>query len=228
MPLDSNEYSTSISLFIRLSGFLFFLFGLLAVIFRIIQFFILGDPPLEILVLDPGFLYLQGIPSLIAAVFFLSGATALYLVQARQSGRLGLIVYFVSFSALVVSSGAMWTYAFTAPVLAREAPQVLTSANSGIIRAVLGSMALGQIGWLLLLLVSLRATIIPRWALWVAILSIALVVVLTPFAQTQFMRLIYNVLLGAGPLAIGFVVWRIHPGTPLLASADDVSTTAPS
>jgi hypothetical protein len=109
---------------------------------------------------------------------------------------------------MVLSSGAMWTYAFTAPVLAREAPYLLTSASSGIIKAVIGSMALGQVGWLLLTIVSLRARVIPRWAVLVAIFSILLVVVMTPFAQTQLLRFIYNVLLGAGPLAIGYVLWR--------------------
>ena len=200
--------SISIHRLIRISGFLFFLFGLLAVIFRILQFFVLGDPPLELLVLDRRFLYFQGIPSLFAAIFFLLGASALYLRQADQLGRLGLVVYFLAFSALVISSGAMWTYTFTAPHLAREAPNVLTSADSGVIQAVLGSMILGQIGWLMLLLISLRGRTVPRWSLIVAILSIFLVVVLTPFTQTQFMRLVFNVLLGAGPLVVGFVLWR--------------------
>jgi hypothetical protein len=151
---------------------------------------------------------MQGIPSLVAAIFFLSGSTALYLRQADQLGRVGLVIYFITFSALVISSGAMWTYAFTAPVLARDAPLLLTSASSGIIRAVLGSLALGQFGWLLLAVVSLKARVVPRWALLVAIFSIVLVIIMTPFAQTPFLRLIYNVVLGVGPLVVGYVLWR--------------------
>ena len=69
-------YSKSIERFIRVSGLLFFLFGLLAVILRITQFTILGDPPLEEIVLTREFLALQGIPSLLAGVFFLLGTTA--------------------------------------------------------------------------------------------------------------------------------------------------------
>jgi hypothetical protein len=83
IPLEAPPEQNSTTQFIRASGFLFFLFGLLAVVLRIIQFFVLGDPPLE-----------------------------------------------------------------------------------------------------------------------------ELVVIMTPFAQTQLLRLIYNVLLGAGPLAIGYVLWR--------------------
>jgi hypothetical protein len=206
--MNVSPHQNSINQFMRFSGFLFFLFGLIAVAFRIIQFFILGDPPLEELVLTKSFMILQGIPSLLAAIFFLSGASALYLRQADRHGLFGLVTYFLAFSAMVLSSGAMWTYAFTAPVLAREAPYLLTSASSGIIKAVIGSMALGQVGWLLLTIVSLRARVIPRWAVLVAIFSILLVVVMTPFAQTQLLRFIYNVLLGAGPLAIGYVLWR--------------------
>ena len=194
--------------FIRVSGFTFFLFSLLAVLMRIIQFILLGDPPLEELVLRKEFLLLQGIPSLLAAVFFLSGSTALYLRQADEAGQAGLVVYFVAFAALVVSAGAMWTYAFTAPVLAREAPELLTSPTSGIIRSVVGSVALGQAGWLVLALVSLKAGGVPRWASLVAVASIVLAMVMIPFAQTQLTRFIFNVLLAAGPLAMGYVLWQ--------------------
>jgi hypothetical protein len=206
--LEPPQEHRSTNRFIRVSGFLFFLFGLLAVVLRIIQFLVLGDPPLQELALSKGFLILQGIPSLLAAIFFLSGCNALHLRQADRVGLAGLVAYLLAFSAMVLSAGAMWTYAVTAPFLAREAPELLTSASSGIIRAVLASMALGQVGWLLLALVSLRAKVIPQWALLLAVGSIALVLVLTPFAQTQLLRLIYNVLVGAGPLAVGYVLWR--------------------
>jgi hypothetical protein len=194
--------------FIRVSGFLFFLFGLLSILFRAIQFLILGDPPLAILALDHRFIYLQGIPSLFAAIFFLSGATALYLRQANRTGRLGLFVYFAAFTGLVISTGAMWTYAFTAPELARNAPQLLSSSTSAIIRAVMGSLVVGQLGWLMLLVVSLKGRVVPRWALVLAILSIILVVIATPYVQSQVHRLLYNVLLGIGPLVVGYVLWR--------------------
>jgi hypothetical protein len=141
--LEASLQRDSIERFIRLSGFLLLLFGVLAVLLRIIQFFLLGDPLLEELVITPAFLITQGIPSLVAAIFFLLGASALYLRQANRMGMAGLITFSFAFSALTISSGAMWTYAFTAPVLAREAPYLLTSATSGIVRAVLASMFLG-------------------------------------------------------------------------------------
>ena len=46
--------------------------------------------------------------------------------------------------------------------------------------------------------------------IWVSVSSIILVVVMTPFAQTQLLRLIYNILLGVGPLSIGYVLWRYN------------------
>jgi hypothetical protein len=198
----------SIERFIHVSGFLFLLFGVMAVVFRIVQFFVLGDPPLEQLVLTRPFLALQGIPSLVVAVFYLLGASALYLRIADRTGWVGLVVYYVAFSAMAISTGAMWTYTFTAPALAREAPFLLTSSTSGIVRAVVASLFLGQVGWLLMAVIALWAKEIPQWASLVAVGSIVLVVLMTPFAQTQLLRLIYNVLLGAGPLAIGFVLWK--------------------
>ena len=162
--MQPSRLHESFQRFIRVNGFLFFLFGLAAIVFRIVQFFILGDPPLEILVLRKEFLVFQGLPSLVVAIFFLLGSTALYLRQADQLGMLGLVIYILSFSALVVSSGTMWTYAFTAPVLAREVPDLLTSPSSEIIQAVIASMALGQIGWLFLVLVSFKTRKVPRWS----------------------------------------------------------------
>jgi hypothetical protein len=193
---------------IRFGGFLFFLFGLLAIILRLTQFVLLGDPPMEMLVISKPFLWLQGIPSLLAAVFFVVGVSSLYLRQARKVGTSGLVIYLISVSLLIISSGAMWTYTFTAPVLAREAPSLLTSSSSAIVVATLGSMVLGQVGWLLMAIQAYMANVIPRWAAIIALVGIALVVVLTPFAQTQLLRLIYNLLLGIGPVVIGFVLWR--------------------
>ena len=206
--MNPGKDRSAINRYTKVGGILLFGFGLAAVLMRIVQFFILGDPPLEELVQTNTFFYLQGIPSLVMAVLFLIGATALYLYQAHELGWIGLIIYLIAFFALVLSSGAMWTYAFSAPDLAREAPQLLTSPYSGIIQAVIVSMALGQIGWLLLILVSFKTKLISHWALWIAILSIVLVGGLAPFAHTQLLRLIYNILLGVGPLMIGYALWK--------------------
>ncbi len=53
----SNLRSASVR-FVRVSGLFFFLFGLLAVILRLVQFLVLGGPPLEELALEGGFLAL--------------------------------------------------------------------------------------------------------------------------------------------------------------------------
>ena len=66
--METNTHLDATERFIRLSGFLFLLFGVMAVVFRIIQFLILGDPPLEELVVTQSFLILQGIPSLAVAI----------------------------------------------------------------------------------------------------------------------------------------------------------------
>ena len=73
--MQPKKDQEAIQRFFQVSGFLFFLFGIAAILFRIVQFIILGDPPLEILVLRKEFLALQGIPSLVVAIFFLLGST---------------------------------------------------------------------------------------------------------------------------------------------------------
>jgi hypothetical protein len=69
-------------------------------------------------------------------------------------------------------------------------------------------MVLGQVGWLLMALVDWWAAVIPRWASAVSLGAIFVTLIMAPWAQTQFLRLVFNILLGAGPLAIGYVLWR--------------------
>ena len=150
---------------------------------------------------------LQGIPSLVAATCVLLGATALYLRRARHADVVDLIAFLVGFTGAAASLGAMWTYAFTAPVLAREAPDLLTSTGSGIVRAVVVSMFLGQVGWLVIAVAAWRANAIPRWASIVAVGSSVLAIGIAPLAQTQFLRLSYSVVLGIGPLVVGYALY---------------------
>ena len=208
--------TSAIPRFIRLTGLLLVLFTIIVVLLRFVQFVMMGDPPLVDLVQTDGFMWLQGIPSLIAAVFFLLGITGLYLRQADESGLFGLASYIFAFFAVTLSAGAMWTYAFTAPIVAREAPALLTDASHCLIVAVLGSMLIGQVGWLLMGISALRANVIPKWASLILIASVLLVIAMAPLATTQLYRLAYNTLLGVGPITIGYVLWRdkIHAPPP--------------
>jgi hypothetical protein len=204
--------------FVRFAGLLLVTFGVLMILFRVAQFLILGDPPLDELVQHPLFLPLQGLPGLAAAVAFLLGITGLYLRQAERSGTLGLIAYLLAFFAVSVSAGVMWAYAFAGPPIARHAPQLLTDVSAGLTVPILLSLSLGQLGWLLMGVTALRARVIPRWASWLLIGSVLLLFVLAPLATSQLARLAYNTLLGLGPLAVGYVLWRTTPDD--LSSAD--------
>ncbi len=64
-------------------------------------------------------------------------APALYLRQKDGTDVVVIIIFLITFAALLKSSVPIWTYAFPAPVFAREAPFLLTSDSRGIVKAVI-------------------------------------------------------------------------------------------
>ncbi len=90
------------------------------------------------------------------------GASALYLRQVDGTDVVGIVIFLITFAALSISTGTMWTYAFPAPVLAREAPFLLNLDSRWIVKGVIGSIFLYQIGWLLKAIVVQTAKEIPQ------------------------------------------------------------------
>jgi hypothetical protein len=90
---------------------------------------------------------------------------ALYARQATASGRLGLIGYLIATLGTILVAGDWWYESFVTPVIATQAPELLTIAPSGSIligaAATFGSFALG---WILFGIASFRAGVFPRGA----------------------------------------------------------------
>jgi hypothetical protein len=103
--------------------------------------------------------------ALVAMYALVLALAGLYARQAAAAGRLGLVGYLLATLGTVLVAGDWWYESFVAPLIAAQAPEVLTSAPSGSIligaAATFGSFALG---WILFGVATLRAGIFPRGA----------------------------------------------------------------
>jgi len=198
----------ALSLTVRISGILLFVFSILVVLVRFVQFYLFKDPPLEDLVQAQGFIPMLGIPSLLSALFFLIGLGGLFLKQLRHIDVMGAVVFLFAFVGVALSYGAIWSYALATPGIAALAPELLVDPSSVLVMATLISFMLGQVGWLLVGVWSFLKGSIPRWSSMTLIFSILGAMALSPFAETQTVRLLFNMLLGIGPAVIGYVLWR--------------------
>jgi len=208
------ENTGSISKFTRLSGLLLLVFSLIVIFVRFVQFALFNDPPLDELVQTQGFILLLGIPSVLSAIFFLVGLAGLYIKHIQRLGVFGNWVFLAAYLGIQLSAGAIWSYAFVAPAIAPIAPELLASPSSGVVRWTLISFLLGQVGWLLAGLWTFWVAVLPRWSSLTLVLSIAAGIALAPFADTQLLRLLFNILLGIGPGAIGVALWRGDQRSP--------------
>jgi hypothetical protein len=103
--------------------------------------------------------------ALAAMYALLVALAALYARQATPAGRLGLIGYLVATLGTLLVAGDWWYESFVTPVIATQAPELLTIAPSGSIligaAATFGSFALG---WSIFGIASFRARVLPRGA----------------------------------------------------------------
>jgi hypothetical protein len=104
--------------------------------------------------------------SRLSSALFLSGAVALvvgavgmYLVQADQAGKLGLIAFVIALmgSALMVASD--WNEFFVMPVLVADG---YTQAPEGLIPGFILNFFTYAIGWTLFAVATFRAKVLPR------------------------------------------------------------------
>jgi hypothetical protein len=103
--------------------------------------------------------------ALLAMFALLLALTGLYARQVPAAGTLGLVGYLVGSLGTLLVAGDWWYEAFIGPVLRQQAPELLTTAPSGLIlgAAVLTSATFGA-GWLIFGLATFRAGIFPRGA----------------------------------------------------------------
>lgn len=197
----------STSNLIRGGGLAVFLGGLLWGMQKIgWQLFIGNQDPLSYPQPAATILWVMG---LIAALLILVGLPALYIRQAEQAGRLGLIAFVVVFTGMALVTGNAYFGVFIQSglvdlIIMAEGAGVTVQEPAAAGVGFMMTLVLYLLGWVLFGLASLRAGVLLRWA---AALVMAGLVTGFLFLATGFAPLGLPVT-EIGLAWLGFALWR--------------------
>lgn len=189
-------------------GMAVFLGGALWALQRIGWTVLIGDrDPLSYPQPTATILWLVG---LVVSILILLGLPALYVRQAPQSGRFGLIAFVLVFSGMALVAGNAYFGAFIQAGLAElidsaQAAGILVEEPAMAAVGFLAALALQIIGWLAFGLITFTAGVLPRWAA-------VLVMIGNPISLAMIMGLgllWWQVpLFEVGLAALGLGLWR--------------------
>jgi hypothetical protein len=153
---------------------------------------------------------------LFSIVLLLWALIGIYGPQSRAAGTFGLWAFVAVFLGTALTVGNVWAEVFVYPTLAQVAPNVW----SGGIMEVSSYLALGLtlsfplfgIGLILFGVATFRASVYPRWAAVLLIISIPVTMFLDPMAGT-FQESFGQILLGIAVAALGWYALRQPPSS---------------
>ncbi len=176
--------------------------GALFIVLDVAEFLLIGNQAYSEAAATGAWILVQG-SYILAAVLVSLGLVGLYLCQARQAGRLGLVAFVVTFLGGMMAAGSTWSEAFFGPWLAQAAPELLDADPTGaVIAGVLVSYVLFALGWFLFGLASLRAGVLPRGAAILLMIG-ALLFVVVSVMELPFTGVLY----GAAVAWMGYALW---------------------
>ena len=187
---------------IRWSGLSALLGGALIIVFDVINAVLFpGEQGGQVMLTSSWFIV--QILGLVALGLIPLGLVGLYACQVQRAGTLGLIAFVIAFGGMLMIFGLSWGEPFLGPLVATEAPGLLSAEPSGALAVgSILSIVLFALGWLLFGLASLRAGVLPRTA---AILLI--VGALLSFILTSLNLPLWSVVLGAAVIWMGYALW---------------------
>lgn len=149
--------------------------------------------------------------------FALLGLPALYARQADRAGRFGLVSFVLLMLATAYHLYLLLYEAFAAPVLGREAPDLIGNGPMAHGVAALAMIATPLVlAFPLFGITTLRTRVLPRWAVWLQIASVPVFILgmfvpVTafggPLAVVEPIRLMYY-LLFLGYAGGGYALWE--------------------
>ena len=199
---------------LRLSGAALLVGGLLNILTTVISTFLFTGPaPTSTVWTSVQLLVFIG--SLLALI----GLPGVYLVQARQTGWLGLIGFILSFLAgIILGAGGEIVSGFVLPWLATNAPKLAAEQGPPALIVVFIVINLGgAVGAVLLGLATMRAGVLPRGA-GVLLIVGGVVTVITaapfPVAISTLLSNIGGVIIFLGIAWIGYTLWARKDEAP--------------
>jgi hypothetical protein len=155
---------------------------------------------------------------LLGMVLLVWGLIGIYGPKARAAGTFGLWAFAMVFLGTALVAGNTWAEVFVWPTLAQVAPAMLsvpvftTEASSYMSVGLNLSFPLFGIGLILFGAATFWASVYPRWAAVLLIISIPVTMFLDPTAGT-FQESIGQILLGIAVATFGFYALRRAPST---------------
>jgi hypothetical membrane protein len=135
----------------------------------------------------------------------------IYQRQSRPAGTFGLWAFAVAFLGTTLTVGNVWAEVFVWPTLAQVAPNTMSGSimdtPSYLVAGLNVSFPLFGIGLILFGVATLRASVYPRWASVLLIVSIPVTMFLDP-TPGSFQESIGQILLGIAVAALGWYALR--------------------
>jgi hypothetical protein len=150
----------------RLAGPIALVAGLMVVVTRLVIMLTIPSDlaGVKVAVVEPTYA-VNSVGSILAFALLALALVAIYDVEARVAGWLGLVGFSAALFGTVFMAGDWWYEAFAVPWLADLAPVVFqTGAGGRLLIGGLASFALFSIGWAIFGIASLRARAFPRAA----------------------------------------------------------------
>jgi hypothetical protein len=148
---------------------------------------------------------------LVSIVLLLWGLHGIYGRQARAAGTFGLWAFVVAFLGTALTVGNVWAEVFVWPTLAQVAPNTISGTITGISPYLVAGLNLSfplfGIGLILFGAATFRASVYPRWASVLLIISIPVTIFLDP-TPGSFQESIGQILLGTAVAALGWYALR--------------------
>jgi hypothetical protein len=148
---------------------------------------------------------------LLAFVLLPWALLGIYGRQSRSAGTFGLWAFAVGFLGATLTVGDIWAEVFVWPTLAQVAPSIMsgsvTDMSSYLVAGLNVSFPLFGLGMILFGVTTFRASVYPRWASVLLIVSIPVTMFLDP-TPGSFQESIGQILLGIAVAALGWHALR--------------------
>jgi hypothetical protein len=213
----------SSSQLIRLGGLATILAVVFGVILEIVYFFAFPDSvALSVLSVSDTW-FVVHLLYIIVQLILLVGLIGIYARQAEKAGVLGLIAFLITFFGSALFFAFEWSETFIWPVFAQIAPHFMDHPDANVLQALNASQTihelLGNVGFILFGVASLRAGVLPRGAAVLLIIGSVAGIVSSVVVEVPFV----GVLSALGLLWMGYGVWSrpaatAEPLAPMTAS----------
>lgn len=122
--------------------------------------------------------YAPTLAALGSTIALLIALIALFARHAGAMNAFGVVAFFTALVGTVLGAGGYWSYVFTLPYLADQAPALADGSSGSVVVGFVVSFLIMGLGWLAFAAALLRDHAVARWA--VILLMIGSVVTMVP------------------------------------------------